>query len=73
MITESRVTRTDHHLYIDEDHSRRRYQTLDHATLDQFNFICVPLHSDEVRKSLALLFYIDLSCQLTLKQMVLMY
>lgn len=47
MITETRLSRSDH-LYIDEHHPRRRHHTLDRATLDQFNFICVPLHPDEV-------------------------
>ena len=35
------------HLYEDNLHHRRHY-TLDNATLDKFNFICVPLHLDEV-------------------------
>ncbi|CAF3742483.1 unnamed protein product [Rotaria magnacalcarata] len=32
---------------------RRRYHTLDNATLDQFNFICVPLHPEEERINLS--------------------
>lgn len=47
MIIESRETDTrQYHSY--ERQQRRRYHTLDNATLDQFNFICVPLHPKEV-------------------------
>jgi hypothetical protein len=44
MITESH-TRLLHH---SERHIHRRHHTLDNSTLDQFNFICVPLHIDKV-------------------------
>jgi hypothetical protein len=47
MITETRESRA-RLLHTYERHSRRRHHTLDNATLDQFNFICVPLHLDEV-------------------------
>jgi hypothetical protein len=47
MITETRQSRT-HFLHTYERYPRRRHHTLDNATLDKFNFICVPLHSDEV-------------------------
>ncbi len=47
MITETRQNRT-HRLHTYERHSHRRYHTLDNATLDKFNFICVPLHPNEV-------------------------
>ncbi|CAF4501434.1 unnamed protein product [Rotaria sp. Silwood1] len=36
-------------LHICERRPRRRHHTLDNATLDQFNFICVPLNLDETR------------------------
>ncbi len=56
MITETRQSRTrllqyEHHKRHHHHHRprpRRRYHTLDNATLDKFNFICVPLHPDEV-------------------------
>ncbi len=44
MITETR-TRLFH---TSERYPHRRHHTLDNATLDKFNFICVPLHSNEV-------------------------
>ncbi len=49
MIIETRQSRTrllhyEHH----RRPRRRRHHTLDNATLDQFNFICVPLHRDKV-------------------------
>ena len=50
MITETRCSRT-RLLYYEQhrpDRRRRRHHTLDNATLDKFNFICVPLHRDEV-------------------------
>jgi hypothetical protein len=52
MITETRQSRT--RLLYYEQHRRhqhrrrRRHHTLDNATLDQFKFICIPLHTDEV-------------------------
>jgi hypothetical protein len=49
MITETRQSRT--RLLHYEHHRRprhRRHHTLDNATLDQFNFICIPLRRDEV-------------------------
>jgi hypothetical protein len=53
MITETRQSRTrllqyEHHQRRHHHHPRRRHHTLDNATLDQFNFICVPLHPNEV-------------------------
>ena len=53
MITETRHSRT-RLLYHEQRRPdprrrrRRRHHTLDNATLDKFNFICVPLHRDEV-------------------------
>jgi hypothetical protein len=52
MITETRQSRT-RHLHYEQHrrhhhHQHRRHHTLDNATLDKFNFICVPLHRDEV-------------------------
>jgi len=48
MITETRHSRK--HLLHYEHHRRhrRRHHTLDNTTLDKYNFICVPLHPDEV-------------------------
>ncbi|UJR13849.1 hypothetical protein I4U23_000859 [Adineta vaga] len=46
MITETRQSRTRLLQYY-ERRSRRRHHTLDNATLDKFNFICVPLRLDE--------------------------
>ena len=54
MITETR-TRI---LHTSEHFPRRRYHTLDNGTLDKFNFICVPLHSDEVSFSFFLCVYV---------------
>ncbi|CAF4291813.1 unnamed protein product [Rotaria socialis] len=42
-----------HLLHSIEHRPRRRYHTLDNATLDQFNFICVPLHPEEARINLS--------------------
>lgn len=54
MITETRYSRT-HLLHSYERRlPRRRHHTLDNATLDQFNFICVPLNLDEVLLSFRL-------------------
>ncbi len=47
MITETRQTRT-HVLHYEHHRPRRRHHTLDNATLDQFNFVCIPLRRDEV-------------------------
>ncbi len=47
MITEIRESRT-RLLHYSERLQHRRHHTLDNATLDKFNFICVPLHIDEV-------------------------
>ena len=47
MITETRQSRT-RLVYYEHRRPRRRHHTLDNATLDQFNFICVPLRRDEV-------------------------
>jgi hypothetical protein len=49
MITETRESRT-RLLHYEQHHRRprRRYHTLDNGTLDKFNFICIPLHRDEV-------------------------
>ncbi|CAF2596946.1 unnamed protein product [Rotaria sp. Silwood2] len=45
------ATRESHSrlLHFSEHRPRRRHHTLDNATLDQFNFICVPLNLDEGR------------------------
>ncbi len=49
MITETRESRTRLLHYEHHRRPRRRYHTLDNATLDKFNFICIPLHRDEVK------------------------
>jgi len=49
MLAENRESRT-RFLHTYERHTRRRHHTLDNATLDKFNFICVPLHIEEVSK-----------------------
>jgi hypothetical protein len=59
MITETRQSRTRHLHYERhrrQHHHHRRHHTLDNATLDKFNFICVPLHRDEVNIHLYFLF-----------------
>ncbi len=50
MITEIRQSRTRLLEYYERRPRRRhrRHHTLDNATLDKFNFICVPLRLDEV-------------------------
>ena len=48
MITETGYTYT-HTSEVSDRHSRRRHHTLDNGTLDQFNFICIPLHPTEVK------------------------
>jgi hypothetical protein len=49
MITEIRQSRTRLLEYYERrPRRRRRHHTLDNATLDKFNFICVPLRLDEV-------------------------
>ncbi|CAF4143725.1 unnamed protein product [Rotaria socialis] len=50
MITETRQSRTRliHYEY-HHKRNRRRHHTLDNATLDKFNFVCVPLNLDESR------------------------
>ena len=48
MITETRQSRTRLLQYY-ERRTRRRHHTLDNATLDKFNFICVPLRLDGVK------------------------
>lgn len=48
MITETRQSRTRLLQYY-ERRPRRRHHTLDNATLDKFNFVCVPLHHNEVK------------------------
>ncbi|CAF2048510.1 unnamed protein product [Rotaria magnacalcarata] len=54
MITETRQSRTRliHYEY-HYKHNRRRHHTLDNATLDKFNFVCVPLNLDESRTDLS--------------------
>jgi len=50
MLTETRQSRVRVVQY-ERYHPRsrpRRHRTLDNATLDKFNFICVPLRRDEV-------------------------
>ncbi|CAF1181784.1 unnamed protein product [Adineta steineri] len=50
MITETRQSRTRLLQYYEcrtRPPRRRRHHTLDNATLDKFNFICIPLHLDE--------------------------
>lgn len=61
MITETRQSRTRllHYEHRHHHHRpRRRHHTLDNATLDKFNFICVPLHPDEVNFYIFFLFFI---------------
>jgi hypothetical protein len=48
MITETRQSRTSLLRSYERHSRRRRHHTLDNATLDKFNFICVPLHLDKV-------------------------
>jgi hypothetical protein len=51
MLTETRQSRThllQYEHYRHHHRPRRRHHTLDNVTLDKFNFICVPLHPDEV-------------------------
>ena len=48
LATESGPTRKRLSHRVDPSHPRRRHHTLDNATLDQFDFICVPLHLNEV-------------------------
>lgn len=58
MLTETRQSRS--HVFFCEERRpqrrdqrqrrRRRHHTLDNATLDQFKFICIPLHRDESRR-----------------------
>jgi hypothetical protein len=48
MITETRQSRSHLLHYSEHHHSRRRHHTLDNATLDKFNFVCIPLHINEV-------------------------
>ncbi|CAF2325589.1 unnamed protein product [Rotaria sp. Silwood2] len=50
MVIETRQSRTHlHYEYHQHNRNRRRHHTLDNATLDKFNFICVQLHPDESR------------------------
>ncbi|CAF0741079.1 unnamed protein product [Rotaria sp. Silwood1] len=51
MVIETRQSRTRllHYEYHHHNRNRRRHHTLDNATLDKFNFICVQLHPDESR------------------------
>ena len=48
MLTEDGPTRQRLPYRIDQPLPRRRHHTLDNATLDQFDFVCLPLHLSEV-------------------------
>lgn len=50
MITETGYSckRLEEVVYERHTHHRRRHRTLDRATLDQFNFVCIPLRPSEV-------------------------
>ena len=50
MITETLLTRERCFHTNERSTVRRRHHTLDNGTLDQFNFICVPLNRDEMTK-----------------------
>lgn len=60
MITETRQSRT-RLLHYEYRRPRRRHHTLDNATLDKFNFICVPLHPNEVNIICVVFYRISLS------------